>query len=287
MKTKVLVTGANGQLAKTIREHYANNNETLDFKFVSKSELDITNKTQLKIFFNTNHVDYCVNCAAYTAVDKAESDYEMACSINVIGSKNLAEACKTHHITLIHISTDFVFDGTSTLPYKETDVPNPLGVYGDTKLKGEQAISNTLDTYFIIRTAWLYSEYGHNFMKTMLRLAQDREQLQIVSDQIGTPTYAGDLSEVIIKLIISKNRNYGTYHFTNSGQISWYDFAKAIFELSHIKIDLKPIPTKAYPTPAKRPKYSVLDTTKIETVLGISIPNWKESLRVALSNCKK
>ncbi|TYA52215.1 dTDP-4-dehydrorhamnose reductase [Formosa maritima] len=284
MKTQVLVTGANGQLAKTLRDRYIKNNLALDFLFVSKAELDITNKAQLKDLFNHHHFDYCINCAAYTAVDKAESDNETAYSVNVNGSKYLAEVCQLHQTTLIHISTDFVFDGTSKFPYKETDTTKPLSVYGITKLKGEQAIIKNLEKYFIIRTSWLYSEYGHNFMKTMLRLAQEKDQLHVVSDQIGTPTYTGDLIEVIFKLIISRNENYGIYHFSNSGETNWFDFAKAIFEYSHIKTELKPIPTEAYPTSAKRPQYSVLDTTKIKSTLDICIPNWKDTLKVVLSN---
>lgn len=285
----VLVTGANGQLGQAIQfisEKYAE----IDFKFCSSSDLDITSKENCQLVFTKFKPDYCINTAAYTAVDKAESEPEKAHLINVIGAKNLAEVCKEFSTILLHVSTDFVFDGTSpalsvTNGYTEEDLPNPTGVYGQTKLDGENAIQETFDNYFIIRTSWVYSQFGNNFMKTMLRLASERDSLSVVSDQIGTPTNAVDLAEVLIKIISSCHAelvsasNFGIYNFSNEGQCSWYDFAKKIFEVNNISINLQPIPTSAYPTPAKRPAYSVLDKSKIKRVFGVEVKDWEESLR--------
>ena len=295
----VLVTGANGQLGQAI-QFISDNHPEIEFKFCSSSDLDITSKENCKLVFTKFKPDYCINAAAYTAVDKAESEPEKAHLINVIGAKNLAEVCKEFATILLHVSTDFVFDGTSTVlsvknGYTEEDLPNPTGVYGQTKLDGEKAIQETFDNYFIIRTSWVYSQFGNNFMKTMLRLASERDSLSVVSDQIGTPTNAVDLAEVLIKIISSchselvyfvssqklgSESNFGIYNFSNEGQCSWYDFAKKIFEVNNISINLQPIPTSAYPTPAKRPAYSVLDKSKIKKVFGIEIKDWKESLKM-------
>ncbi len=279
----VLVTGANGQLGQALQSIAS---KFLDIKFVfcDSTTLDITKKESIEPIFAKYSPDFCINAAAYTAVDKAESEPEKAYLINVEGVKNLAEICKNSHTKLLHISTDFVFDGTKNTPYAEEDFPNPTGVYGNTKLKGEQVIQEIFEEHFIIRTSWVYSEYGHNFMKTMLRLANEKDSISVVNDQIGTPTHAVDLAEVLLKIISTNNQqpttnNYGTYHFSNDGQCSWYDFAKKIFELNHVTIDLKPIPTTSFPTPAKRPSYSVLDKTKIKTTLGITINPWEESLK--------
>jgi dTDP-4-dehydrorhamnose reductase len=279
----VLVTGANGQLGQALQSIA---NKFLDIKFVfcDSTTLDITNKENIDLIFEKYAPGFCINAAAYTAVDKAESEPEKAYLINVEGVKNLAEVCKNSHTKLLHISTDFVFDGTKNTPYAEEDFPNPTGVYGITKLKGEQVIQEILEEHFIIRTSWVYSEYGHNFMKTMLRLANEKDSISVVNDQIGTPTHAVDLAEVLLKIISTNNQqpttnNYGTYHFSNEGQCSWYDFAKKIFELNHVTIDLKPIPTASFPTPAKRPSYSVLDKTKIKTTFGLTINPWEESLK--------
>lgn len=283
----VLVTGANGQLGQAI-QFISDNHPEIEFKFRSSSDLDITSKENCKLVFTKFKPDYCINAAAYTAVDKAESEPEKAHLINVIGAKNLAEVCKEFATILLHVSTDFVFDGTSTVlsvknGYTEEDLPNPTGVYGQTKLDGEKAIQETFDNYFIIRTSWVYSQFGNNFMKTMLRLASERDGLSVVSDQIGTPTNAVDLAEVLIKIISSNFQlpasNFGIYNFSNEGQCSWYDFAKKIFEVNNISINLQPIPTSAYPTPAKRPAYSVLDKSKIKRVFGVEVKNWKESLK--------
>lgn len=283
MKPKILVTGSNGQLGTCIKNIQDNR---FDFKYVSSSELDITNNQQVKSYFQLHKIDWCINCAAYTAVDKAESDYDSSFNVNVSGAKNLAEACKAYSVKLIHVSTDFVFDGKNNKPYKESDLTNPIGVYGETKLKGEQALSECLDEYFIIRTSWLYSEYGANFLKTMLRLSKDREQLGVVGDQIGTPTYAKDLAETILSIINCSISNYGIYHYSNNGVASWYDFAKAIFDISNIDIQINNILTNQFPTPAKRPHFSVLDKTKIETTLKLKAPYWRDSLIKAIKNLK-
>lgn len=279
----VLVSGANGQLGQAI-QFISSNYPEIDFKFCSSSDLDITSKENCEYVFTKFKPNFCINAAAYTAVDKSESEPEKAHLINVVGAKNLAEVCKKFSTILLHVSTDFVFDGNKTTPYIETDVPNPTGVYGQTKLDGEKAIQETFDNYFIIRTSWVYSQFGNNFMKTMLRLASERDTLSVVSDQIGTPTSAVDLAEVLIKIIstchaeLVSASNFGIYNFSNEGQCSWYEFAKKIFEVNNISINLQPIPTSAYPTPAKRPAYSVLDKSKIKNVFGVEVNNWEESL---------
>ena len=283
----VLVTGANGQLGQALQYISLNYSDSslkgeqakqIQFHFCSSSDLDITKKVNIEAVFNTIKPDFCVNVAAYTAVDKAEKEAEKAHLINVIGSKNLAEVCNIFNTTLIHISTDFVFDGNKNTPYLEDDKTDPQGVYGKTKNQGEKEIRKILKKHFIIRTSWLYSQFGNNFMKTMLKLASDRNSLSVVNDQIGTPTHAVDLAEVIIKVILSNSKNFGIYHFSNEGSASWYDFAKKIFEINKIAIDLKPIPTSEFPTPAKRPKYSVLDKSKIKSEFNISINSWQDSL---------
>jgi dTDP-4-dehydrorhamnose reductase len=296
----VLVTGANGQLGQAIQS-VVGNYPSIDFVFCSSSELNITDKSNCVTVFDKYKPNFCINAAAYTAVDKAESEPEKAYAINVTGAQNLAEVCKTHDTILLHVSTDFVFDAKFVdgiayydrelrLPLKskkgliETDVPFPAGIYGLTKLQGEQAIENTWEKHFIIRTSWVYSQFANNFMKTMLRLASERDSLSVVSDQIGTPTNAVDLAECLLKIISSCHAelvsasNYGIYNFSNEGQCSWYDFAKEIFRVNNVSINLQPIPTTAYPTPAKRPAYSVLDKSKIKEVFGIEIKSWEESL---------
>jgi dTDP-4-dehydrorhamnose reductase len=281
----VLVTGANGQLGHAIR-FIASNYPNIDFIFCSSSDLDITNKDNCESVFNKEKPDFCINAAAYTAVDKAESEPEKAHLINCIGAKNLAEASKNYNTKLIHVSTDFVFDGSKNEPYNETDLPNPKGVYGQTKLEGEKAIQEVFDAYYIIRTSWVYSQFGNNFMKTMLRLASERTSLSVVNDQIGTPTNAVDLAHAILKIVTSCHAelvsasSYGIYNFSNEGQCSWFDFAKKIFEINRVKIDLIPIPTTQFPTPAARPKYSVLDKTKIKTTFGIEIKPWKQAIEI-------
>jgi len=274
----VLVTGGNGQLASCIKD-LAKQYEDLNFIYTDYQELDICDLKQVDSFFKSNSkIHYCINCAAYTAVDKAETDVDKAFEINAQGAKNLAIVCNEFDAILIQVSTDFVFDGEKNEPYSETDVAKPISVYGASKLKGEVEIKETLKKYFIIRTSWLYSEHGNNFMKTMLKLAATRDEISVVSDQIGTPTYAGDLAAVILKIINSKNINFGLYHYSNEGVASWYDFAKAIFEESNIEIKLNPIKTDAYPTPAKRPFFSVMDKAKITSAMEIEIPHWRETI---------
>lgn len=280
----VLVTGSSGQLGQSL-QFIAKNHPDIDFVFCSSEQLDIVNFDNCETIFSKYKPDYCINAAAYTAVDKAESEPEKAHLINVIGSKNVAQVCKKHNAILLHISTDFVFDGEKTSPYNEEDITNPIGVYGKTKLEGEQIIHSILKKHFIVRTSWLYSQFGNNFMKTMLRLASERDSLSIVNDQIGTPTNAVDLAEALINIIQKTNNsqlaigNFGIYHFSNEGECIWYDFAKKIFEIHKIEINLNPIPTSGFPTPAKRPKYSVLDKSKIKKVFGVEIMNWEESLK--------
>ena len=277
--TTILVTGGNGQLASCIKD-VEKQYDDLNIIYTYHLELDICELNQIQTFFKSNpQINYCINCAAYTAVDKAETEAEKAFEINATGAKNLAQVCNDHDAILIHVSTDFVFDGEKNEPYTETDVANPISVYGASKLQGEVEIQQALKEYFIIRTSWLYSEYGNNFMKTMLRLAETRDGISVVSDQIGTPTYAGDLAEIIIQIINTKTEKYGIYHYSNEGVASWFEFAKEIFKLTKNKIKVNPIPSIEYLTPAKRPKYSVLDKKKIIDVFKIDIPFWRESLK--------
>lgn len=273
----VLVTGANGQLGQAFRfleQEYPE----IQFHFYGSDQLNITDNDSVAEAFKNLIPSFCINAAAYTAVDKAETDIENARAINVTGPKFLAEACNQYKTTLIHVSTDFVFDGDKNTPYTEEDVTNPKGVYGLTKREGELEIEAKAHAYFIIRTSWLYSEFGNNFMKTMLRLAKERASLNVVSDQTGTPTQAIDLAEMIVKIILSNSKKYGIYHFSNEGSASWFDFAKKIFETNNVSITLGAITTSEYPTPAKRPKYSVLDKTKIKTEFKTTIKSWEEAL---------
>ena len=278
----VLVTGSSGQLGQSL-QFIAPNYPQIDFVFCDSKTLDITSLENCETIFSNYKPDFCINAAAYTAVDKAESEPKKAFAINVTGAKNLAEVSKKFDTVLLHISTDFVFDGNKKTPYLEQDLPNPTGVYGQTKLDGEKAIQQVWEKHFIIRTSWVYSQFGNNFMKTMLRLASERDTISVVNDQIGTPTNAVDLAEILVKIILTDNRqpttdNFGIYNFSNEGQCSWYDFAKKIFEINNISINLLPIPTTSFPTPAKRPSFSVLDKTKIKKVFGIEINNWENSI---------
>lgn len=285
----VLVTGANGQLGQSI-QFIANKYPNIQFVYTDFQEMDITNIENCQAVFAKHQPHFCINTAAYTAVDKAESEFEKAHLINAVGPENLTKVCKEFDTILVHISTDFIFDGTSKVPYLETDVPNPKSIYGQTKLDGEIAIQKNWEKHFIVRTSWVYSQFGANFMKTMLRLASERDSLSVVNDQIGTPTNAVDLAEVLIKIINTGDptpntqRPFGIYNFSNEGVCSWYDFAKEIFYQSKVTIDLNSILTEAYPTPAKRPAYSVLDKTKIKKVFGVEIKNWKESLTISLNH---
>ena len=268
-----LITGCNGQLGRELTARISNAIAT------DSDTLDITDFDAVQKFVHENNIDTIINCAAYTAVDRAETDIDLATQVNVNGPKNLARTgCK-----LVHISTDYVFDGTSHTPYKTTDTPNPTSVYGKTKLAGERAILQNNDNAIIIRTAWLYSPHGNHFVKTMLCLCEQRETINVVCDQIGTPTYAGDLADAIVKILPQINRDTaGIYHYTNLGVCSWYDFATAIMELGGRKCHVNAIPTSEYPTAATRPFYSVLDKTKIVKTFDITIPHWHDALRRCL-----
>ena len=286
----ILVTGANGQLGNEMR--IVSKRSSDRYIFTDVEELDITNRDAVMNFVKENDIKVVVNCAAYTNVDKAEDDEVTAELINVQAVKHLAEACKSNEATLIHISTDYVFGGNEgNTPRTEDEPVNPTGAYGRTKLHGEQTIQEVGCNYLIIRTAWLYSEFGNNFVKTMRRLTSERDKLNVVFDQIGTPTYALDLANVIMRFIeiLKKENNYqlstvnfqlyGVYHFSNEGVISWYDFAKEICELSGNECDIQPCHSNEFPSKVKRPSYSVLDKTKIKNKLNITIPHWKESLK--------
>ncbi|MEQ8473404.1 MAG: dTDP-4-dehydrorhamnose reductase [Marinoscillum sp.] len=278
---KVLVTGSGGQLGSEI-QFLQPKYSTLEFHFTDYPGLDITDSNQINSIFESGKYDYCINCAAYTAVDKAEEEKDASDAINVLGAQNLAKACNQYGVKLIHISTDFVFDGTSSKPLKEDQATSPVNYYGESKLKGEMAISECLEEYFIIRTSWLYSSFGNNFVKTMIRLAETKSELNIIADQIGSPTYAADLALAIMDIISKKSIQFGLYHYSNEGVASWYDFTSAIFEYKGIGTKVYPIPTEKYPTPASRPHYSVMDKTKFKDTFGIEIPHWRESLRKCL-----
>lgn len=264
----ILVTGSNGQLGQCLKD-LKDIHSNINFTFVSSSELDISDKKSIEIIFSAGEFKYCINCAAYTKVDKAEEEVELAYSVNAEAVKYLAESCKENDVTLIHISTDFVFDGQKAVPYTENDDPNPINVYGSSKLKGEQYVQEIMEDYFIIRTSWVYSEYGNNFVKTMLRLADEKKEINVVNDQIGNPTYAGDLARFILFLINEPSVNRGIYNFSNFGNISWYDFATKIFQISKNQIKINWVETNEYPTKARRPSYSVLELSKTNRIYPI------------------
>lgn len=255
------------------------------FLFTDVPELDITDKRQFGDFARQNAVQAIVNCAAYTAVDKAETEQELAEKINCLGTKVLGETAKELNIPLVHISTDYVFCGEGCHPLKEIDPTAPTGVYGSTKLDGEKALESTGCDVAIIRTAWLYSEFGGNFVKTMLRVATERDTLNVVYDQVGSPTYATDLARALMKVLDSGIKGLNIYHFSNEGAVSWYDFAKAIFEESNINIIVNPIESDKYPSLVKRPSYSVLSKDKIKSI-GVDVPYWRDSLKICLKALK-
>lgn len=259
MKKKVLVTGANGQLGKTIEELYAHNTLGFEFIFASKGKLDITNKEEVSNFFEANIFNYCVNCAAYTNVEQAEKTPEISYKINAEGVKNLADSCKKNKVILIHISTDYVFDGEKQTPYTIDDMPNPINEYGKSKLLGETYIKDILNEFFIIRTSWLYSKkYGKNFYKTILEKAIDQKELSITTEQTGCPTDTVNLSKYIINLIDKNSKDFGTHHFSDKKPMTWYDFAKQILSENNLNSSVKLVKTSNYVTFAKRPRYSVL-----------------------------
>ena len=273
----ILVTGCNGQLGNEIQLLEKENPQHCFFN-TDVEELDITDQLAVEQFVAQNKIEGIINCAAYTAVDKAESNKELCTSLNTVAPAYLAAAIDKRNGWMIHISTDYVFDGTKHTPYVEDDTPSPNSVYGNTKLAGELGVRKFCKKAMIIRTAWLYSTFGNNFVKTMIRLGKEKEQLGVIFDQIGTPTYARDLA-VVIMTAINKGIKPDVYHFSNEGVISWYDFTKAIHRIAGIDTcHVKPLHTTEYPTPASRPAYSVLDKTKLKNAYGIEIPYWEESL---------
>ncbi|MDR1814632.1 MAG: dTDP-4-dehydrorhamnose reductase [Tannerella sp.] len=271
---KILVTGANGQLGAALRKIEA----PAEMFFTDVDTLNICDRDAVESFMRSNRVDTVVNCAAYTAVDKAEDCPDECMRINRDAVQNLGAVAASIGAKVIHISTDYVFDGLSARPYREDDAVNPTSVYGATKLAGEQALAAVCNDHIIIRTAWLYSETGNNFVKTMLRLGAERGVVGVVTDQRGTPTYAADLASAVVKILFSGKFVPGIYHYTDAGECSWYDFAVRIFALAGLKCKVNPLTTAEYPTRASRPAYSVLDKSKINTVYGIVPPQWEESL---------
>lgn len=274
---KILVIGAGGQLGQCLQT-VASKRGIIDITYASEKEGNILDDAQLEQLFASLKPAFVINCAAYTAVDKAEDEVELCKAINETGAVNLAKACANHSATLIQVSTDFVFEGTEVKLLQETDFALPINVYGQTKLDGELAVAAVLPEHFIVRTSWLYSEYANNFVKTMLKLGAERDELGVIADQVGTPTYAIDLANAIFDIVEANSTAYGTYHYSNEGVTSWYDFAKAIFEISETSVKLNPIPGSAYPTKAKRPAFSVMDKSKIKSTFNLNIPYWRESL---------
>ena len=277
----ILVTGANGQLGKEMKE-LESAYPGFRFIFLSREDLPIHHFELVRNFFKGYKPQYLVNCAAYTAVDKAETERDLAFQVNGEAVGVLAAVCKEYGTKFLHISTDYVFDGNGTVPYKTDAATNPQSVYGASKLQGEQEAMQFNPDSIIIRTSWVYSTYGKNFVKTMRKLMSEREDLNVVNDQVGSPTYAADLAEVIMQIIAGDKWVPGMYHFSNTGVISWYDFAVAINELSGLACRVHPIPSSQYPTPAKRPAYSVMDTAKLFSTFGYTPKNWKDSLQVCL-----
>ena len=287
-KPTILITGAQGQLGNEFR-FLSFTHPHFRFIFTDVDGLDITKPRQVMSFFSKNAIQFVVNCAAYTAVDKAETDVKLATKINVNGARNLAKACQTHGATMIQISTDYVYHNNQNTPFKEGDKASPKGVYAKTKLRGDLAALKFCERTLVIRTSWVYGIYGHNFVKTMLRLGKERPSLNVVFDQIGTPTNARDLAKAVLKITqkvsnqeVSREILRGVFHYSNEGVTSWYDFTKAIFEIRDIDCEVNPIESSQYPTPADRPPFSVLNKQKIKDVFGIEIPHWRESLKAVL-----
>jgi len=284
----ILVTGANGQLGTAIRS-LSSLYQQFQFIFLAKDDLPIHRFDLVEQYFKKTLPAFCINCAAYTAVDKAETERDLAMQINAEAVGILASACKAFNTKFIQISTDYVFDGTATVPYKEDSTTNPVNYYGATKLKGESLCFEQNNESIVIRTSWVYAEYGNNFVKTMIRLMKERSSLSVVNDQIGSPTYAIDLAKVLLDIIAGSKSGKtawipGIYHYSNEGIISWYDFATTIKELTQSNCNIQPVPATMYPTPAKRPAWSVMDKEKIKSVYHIVIPAWKESLAVCISH---
>jgi len=287
---KVLITGSRGQLGSEIKE-LASDYENLDFVFKDLPELDICDAETLTTIISDQHINAVINCAGYTAVDKSEENPEIAEQVNAKGVLNLVNALKKVDGKLIHISTDYVFDGNHSQPYKESDPVRPIGVYGETKRAGELAVLNSSIDAIVIRTSWLYSVYGNNFVKTMLRLGSEKENLGVIFDQVGTPTNASDLAKTCLNILLDESSENISmkgkiYHYSNEGVTSWYDFAKAIMELGSLDCKVRPIQTRDYPTPAKRPHYSVLNKSKIKIDFNIQIPYWRDSLYKCIEKLK-
>lgn len=288
--TKILITGCNGQLGNEIRD--IADKTPFSFTYTDVAELDITDINAIDSLFAATPFDYVVNCAAYTNVNKAESEEDIAYKINAVAPENLAKVCAKYNSTFIHVSTDYVFDGNACQPYSESDSVCPQSAYGRTKLAGETLALKACQNTIILRTAWLYSEYGNNFVKTMMRLGTEKDELSVVFDQVGTPTYAGDLAQTILSIIKKiengdKETVPGIYHFSNEGVCSWYDFTKEIHYLANITCNVRPIESKDFPSPAKRPFYSVLNKQKIKETYSIDVPYWKDSLALCIKNLQK
>ncbi len=279
---KILVLGGVGQLGQCLQK-VATERGITSISFVDEFVGNILDMKVLEDLFNQEKPEYVINCAAYTAVDKAEDEVDLSRKINRDGAENIAKLCVQFGATLLHVSTDFVFEGNIPTLLNENHPAEPISVYGLTKLEGEKSVSDSLTEYYIIRTAWLYSEFANNFMKTMIKLGTDRDSLGIIADQVGTPTYGVDLAGALLDIIASDKKAYGIYHYSNEGAISWYDFAQAIFELGNIEVIVKPLKTSEYTTKAARPAFSAMDKTKIKSTFGIEIPYWRDSLKVALS----
>jgi dTDP-4-dehydrorhamnose reductase len=280
--SNILITGSNGQLGSELKEH--SSNYKYNFFFTSKKDLDIANEFDVSNFLAKNNINSIINCAAYTAVDNAQNDEKNADLINHIAVKNLAKLSQQNNITFVHISTDYVFDGKNYKPYIETDTTNPISVYGETKLLGEkELISLCVKNSIIIRTSWLYSSFGNNFVKTMLKFGNEKNSLDVIFDQVGSPTYAKDLGKAILDILPKiKNNRTEIYHYSNEGVLSWYDFAKEIMKMAKLDCKINPTHSKNFPRPAARPYFSVLDKTKIKKDFDIEIPYWKDSLRECL-----
>jgi dTDP-4-dehydrorhamnose reductase len=274
---KILVTGSNGQLGQCLQKH-AKSLTSFDFKFETLESLDLTQENTMNLYFEKHRPDFCVNCAAYTNVEGAEDNEKSAFQVNAEAVHNLAKLCEKFKTKLIHISTDYVFDGLKNRPYHESDKESPINVYGTSKFQGETYISSTMDTYFILRTSWLYSEFGPNFFNTILKKAAGQHPLHITTEQIGTPTNANDLAKFILYLIRTNSTDYGLYHYSNKGEATWYDFARLILEEKKPGQAINLKATFSYPTKAKRPKFSVIDKSKALSTFGIEIPHWRESL---------
>ena len=296
---RILVTGKNGQLGRSIQKtvntgtKIDNNQSPNDFIFVGREELDLRSENSISHYFDNNKFDIIINCAAYTQVDRAEREVELANQINHLAVMKLASIASNQQARLIHISTDYVFDGESGKPFTETDTPNPINAYGRTKLAGEKTLQTLMPiNALIIRTSWLYSEYSNNFVSTMLRLGRERDELNVVSDQIGSPTYAADLADAVLEIIRhnkfrEEDQTTQIYHYSNEGEISWYEFAKEIFKIEKIECEVNPVISQQYPTPAKRPRNTIMNKDKIVKVFNIKISNWKSSLNTCMAILKK